>query len=196
MRTGGLLGLVAVVLGAAACGDPPPRPPVEGSRSGEPAHSTAGARDAGAGAGTDGAADAGGLACTTLENDGPLIEQHAIVGDPPPGSGGEVEDGTYVLVESQLFVGPAGTPGPTGRSLRGAVRITGDELERVLRRETSGGAGFEIHAAGVFTEEDGYGEIALTCPTAAIERITYSALGTTLILTDLGAGESFTFTRQ
>lgn len=195
MRPAPSILFVAVAL-AAACSDPPRRPPVERGGSG-----TSGIGGGSSSALDGGAPDAGGDpgdagACTDLEDAGAVIDENATNDDLPAGMGGAVEDGIYELVDARRYVGAGGTPGPTGSSFKGVLRITGAAFERVLRRERAGGAVIETRVSGTFTQSGTSGTIALTCPFPAQEQVTYTASGATLVLSDLGTLESFTFGRN
>ena len=77
------------------------------------------ADDAGVDSGIDaalveaGAVDSGGM-CNSLLNDGQFITETNVAADPPmSGMGGTITLGIWRLTKWEVFVGPAGTPGPT-----------------------------------------------------------------------------------
>ena len=192
------LAIVAAALFGGACKEDEPRPPVAAN---EPASPGVGA--SGGGGGTrdasiaDGGADAAdGGACTDLAVGGGLIDQLAVNDDPPRGSGGTIVDGVYDLTDVRVYQGAAGLPGPTGTSYQGSIRITGTTFERVLVFQTSAGPSTEIRSSGTFTANATNATIALSCPTASQEQVTYSVTDSSVAFTNLVTKESFTFVRQ
>src|SRR4051794_38831312 len=105
-----LSGAVLSVVSFSACAEDPKRPAI-----GEPGASGPVGGGSGGGAASDASAsDAGdggdASSCTSLPITGPQIEQQAVSGDPPAGSGGVILDGIYDLTEARIYVGAAGVP--------------------------------------------------------------------------------------
>lgn len=197
-RGGALFSLALLACAAIACSDPPVRPPPAGDATESPGMGGAGG---GGAAASDGGADAGGgdggaEACTDLPKTGAVIDQNAYALDLPPGIGGDVEDGTYELTDAAVYVGAAGLPGPTGAAYQGTLRVTGQRFERVLVLSSAGGASAETASSGALTLAGINATLALTCPSASQEQVTYSATPTSLVLSNLVTKESFTFTRN
>ena len=82
---------------AYACKDDPNRPAAATDTGQATSSGAAGGKGDGGGAGDGGSTDAGdaAAACNTLTNDGNVLDQNRIVGEPPTGTGGTIVDGTY-----------------------------------------------------------------------------------------------------
>jgi hypothetical protein len=149
--------------------------------------------------GEGGAVDSGDTgdagSCNTLDNDGNVVDQNRIVGDPPTGTGGQIADGTWELTEAAIYVGASGTPGPSGVTYKGVLRLTLGKLERVTEQTANQGAnpittrtfGDLVAGGSTFT-------VTQSCPAPFQDQYTYSVLNNTLNITSLITKESFTFT--
>jgi hypothetical protein len=196
--------LVASFLAASvvfACQEDEKRPPAVGDTgqfsSGGAGGGGGSSGSSGEGGVVDGGEDSGdsGAACNALTNDGNVVDQNRVVGDPPTGTGGSITDGTYELTQAQVYVGAAGTPGPSGVTYRGVLRLTNGKLERVTAMQANQGATpiesrtfAELVAGGTtFT-------VTQSCPAPFQDQYTYSVLNNTLNITSLITKESFTFT--
>ncbi len=198
MRASALVAFFALATAAAiGCDDDEPkRPPILATGSATP-----GVSGSGSSGGTDGGAvvrDAGGDAgsCTELENVANEVDQNAVTGDLPAGTGGTVLDGIYTLTEARVYLGVSGVPGPTGTTYKETIQIAGTAFERVLTFKSSGGTSSEIRSRGTFTQSGTTGTITLTCPSQNTESVTYTVGGSSLSLGNLVTKESFLFTKQ
>lgn len=183
-----------------ACKEDPKRPPIESEGPADPGIGGVGGGNGGdasvaADGGIPDSGEADGGACTDLETTGAVIDQLGIVGDPPPGSGGTITDGTYDITNAQVFVGMGGLGGATGVSYQGSIRITGPILERFVRTTSSAGT-IESRTTGTLQPSGVNASLALSCPSSAQEQVTYTASDTTLTTTNLVTKESFTFTKK
>lgn len=180
-----------------ACKDDPTRPPASTEGSSSPpvggGGSVASPSDAGGTNDGDGG-DAG--SCTTLSNTGTPVDQNAFVDDLPPGTGGTLADGTYDLVQAELY-GTQGVPGLTNTTYQGSIRITGSTFERVLLVRSSNNAITELDATGTITPSGANNAvISLTCPVPSQEQVTYTVTDASLTLSNLTTKELFRFTKQ
>lgn len=185
---------------AFSCKDDPDWPP-PGGGTGEAIGSSGsgGGGGDGGGRGEGGALDSGdggdGGVCTDLANDGIVVDQNRIVGDPPTGTGGQIADGTYSLTQADVYVGAAGVPGPSGVTFQGAMRLTQGTLERVLRQQANQTATpTESRSTGPLTARGTTFTVVQSCPAQFQDQYTYSVLNNTLNITSLLTKESFTFT--
>lgn len=192
-----LLLLLGAALGAsfAACKhEEPNRPAVLTDGPAGPVSGGSAGGSSDAGTTTDGAVattDAGdGGVCTDLEGASAEVDQNAVAGDVPAGTGGAITDGTYDLTEASVYVGLAGIPGPTGTRIKEALRITGTKLERVESTVNSAGATSSGAGSGTITVTQTSATIVLTCPSGNQETVTYTATATGLTLSNLGTKES------
>lgn len=187
--------VVAVAVFTGACSDDEPkRPPVyNGGPSGPVSGGSMPAFDGGiseAGLGTDAGT------CTDLVNAGVAVDQQAVADELVAGTGGTVSDGSYNLTEAKIYVGVAGTPGPTNTTYRETIRIAAPTYERVLVFTSSGGTSSEIRSSGTFTQTGSTGSISLTCPSVNTEQVTFSATAQTLTVSNIVTKESFTYVLQ
>jgi hypothetical protein len=191
--------VASALVASAACKQETERPPPAGDLSQAPpigagAGGGSGTGEGGTGDGGEGdSGDAGG-ACTDLPLQGVVVDQNAVTGDPPNGSGGTVADGTYDLTLATLYVGAAGTPGPTGLEFRGVLRLSGGTFERVHEEALTGQPPQEERTSGTFAAGGTTFSLARSCPTPAQDQLSYSAISNTLVITSLLTRESFTFT--
>lgn len=194
-----VLFLVATVV-APGCKDDDSRPPVANDIGNSP---TGGGGGGGGGAGDGGnGADSGGLdsgsdagACNALPNDGNVVDQNRVVGEPPTGTGGTIADGTYELTGAEVYVGASGVPGPSGVTYQGVLRLANGKLERVTTMTPSQGATpIETRTFGDLVAGGTSFTVTQSCPAPFQDQFTYSVLNTTLNITSLITKESFTFT--
>jgi hypothetical protein len=192
-----LLVVSAALFAFGGCSKTPVRPPHEGDRSSGPAGGGGEfipLTDGGVpGVLTDGG-DAGD--CTDLANTGLVVDENAVAGD-FAAAGGEIADGTYNIVEAQLYLGASGGfPGPTNRSFQGSIRVTGGKYESVLVTRTAGVAGAEARSEGTLTANGASSAtLALTCPTGSEEQLAYSVTATGLTLSNTATRETFVFAK-
>jgi hypothetical protein len=198
MRTSLFVPLAAAAFASfgACSSEAPKRPAVLTDGTGGPTVS------GGSGGGDAGPSDAGvvdsgdGGACTDLETSSVEVDQNAVTGDVPAGTGGTITDGEYDLTDATVYVGVSGLPGPTGTRYRETLRITGTKLERVLVITTSAGATSTTASSGLLMPSGTSATIALTCPAGLQETVTYSATATGLTLSNLVTKESFVFSKR
>lgn len=190
LACGGVFGSVAVL----GCGDKDSRPPPAANGGGTPFGG------AGGGAGDGGRVDGGGDGsldggtCTNLDFTGGLVDRLAIVGEPPPGNGGQISEGTYDLTDLVVYV-TSGTAGPTGVQVQSSLLITTDAVQRVDRIVDSAGT------AVVGTSGSGFASGAIfnysqSCPKVAGESFGLTASPTVLVLTNIATRESFTYKKR
>jgi hypothetical protein len=190
--------LVALALAASvACQEDEPRPPPAGDLPQAPplgvgAGGGGGGGGEGGAGGADGGLDAG--ACTDLSNEGIVVDQNGVIGDPPTGVGGAVAEGTYELTAASIYVGAGGTPGPTGIQIQGALRLQGGTFVRVHERALQGQPPQEARTSGSFASGGTTFSLATDCPSVAADDLSYSVVANTLVLTSLVTRESYTFT--
>lgn len=182
-----------------ACQEDEKRPPAA-SDTGGPNVGSGGGSSNGEGGVTDsgGVVDSGsdaGTACNDLVNTDIAVEQNRVVGDPPTGTGGSIADGTYDLTLAEVYVGASGTPGPSGVTYKGVLRLTNGKLERITAMTPNQGAspivsttyGDLVAGGSTFT-------VTQSCPVPFQDQYTYSVVSNKLNITSLITKESFTFT--
>jgi hypothetical protein len=104
--------------------------------------------------------------CTSLTLDPRGVTLEAVAETAPSPEGGAVHDGTYVLTDAALYVGPAGSAGPTSTVLRMTIRVTGSLVERV---DMKGGSSATLTVSGTtLTAKD-------TCPDDTTEEVGFTA---------------------
>lgn len=181
-----------------ACKEDESRPAVAGDTGQYGGGGVGGGSSSGGGGDGGGSVDAGvdsGAVCNTLTNDGNVVDQNRVVGDPQTGTGGTIPDGTYELTQAQVYVGASGTPGPSGVTYRGVLRLTSGKLERVTELTASQGATpIETRTFGDLVAGGSSFTVTQTCPAPFQDQYTYSVLNDTLNITSLITKESFTFT--
>jgi len=189
---------LAVSVVTYACKKDDDKPPVSSDTGqGGPSTSTGGGGgEGGAGdASTVDGGDGAAAACNDLTNDADVVDQNRIAGDPPIGTGGTIPDGTYELTRADVYVGAGGTPGPSGVTYRGVLRLTNGKLERVTEVTANQGAtpvtqrsfGDVTAIAPAFT-------VLQSCPAAFQDQYSYSVVNNTFNITSTITHESFTFT--
>lgn len=194
-----VLALAASGLLAAACKEDPVRPPPASDQNVQPGGALGGGGGGDASAnGVDAGGDGGG-ACTTLEADtAPAIDQIAVVGDPPAGSGGTLESGTYELSDARVYGSVGG--GATGLFFRGRLALdvgaSTTTIERVLVTSAQNGSATTERKAGTLVAGSTTATLAFTCEAPDQEQVTYTATGTTLVFTNTTTRESYTFTKR
>jgi hypothetical protein len=189
---------IAVVLAIAtllACEDETTRPPPAVYGKTDPG-TNAGGGQPGSDAGTDAGSDAG--ACTTLTITGNRVDQLGIVGEPPPGTGGTVLDGTYDMIEAQLYLPDGGAPGVTGNSFRGSLRISGSTVERSVIFTGNAGGDSRSVVRGTLTVSGANGTYAIACPSLAQESLAVSVPdgGASLTLSNQVTKEAFVWSKR
>ncbi|MCW5834478.1 MAG: hypothetical protein KIS78_18905 [Labilithrix sp.] len=196
MRNAWLLPLSLTVVAAlgGACKDEPARPAVLADAPAQPSRGGGSSASDGAAEEEDDAGDAG--SCTSLENTGFEVEELAVNDDLPPGTGGTIADGVYDISTVRVYQGAAGLPGPTGNTYQGSIRVTDQLYERVVTLRSSAGAGAETRSSGTFTPEGSNATIAIACPSPLQEQVTYTALDSSLVVSNLVTKTSFVFTKR
>lgn len=189
--------VASALLSFAACKEDPHRPPPAGELPQAPPLSGG----AGGGASGEGGVDAGESAdggdagaCNDLSNEGVVVDQNGVVGDAPTGTGGTIQDGTYELTLASIYVGAAGTPGPTGQQVQGALRITGNQFVRAHRQGATGGTPQEQRTSGTLVTNGSTLTLTTSCPFVSQDQTTYSVVSNTLVVTSLVTRESWTYT--
>lgn len=190
-----LVGSVTVL----ACEEEEKRPRAATELGNGPIGGGGGGSGSGDGGGNDGGADAGegGAACNTLTNDANVVDQNRVVGDPPTGTGGTIPDGTYELTQAQIYVGAGGTPGLSGVTYKGVLRLTNGKLERATDMTPNQGAQpIESRTFGDLVAGGSNFTVTQSCPAPFQDQYTYSVVTNTLNITSLITKESFTFTAR
>lgn len=189
----------AVVVLAAACSNEIHRPPpAEDPETVQPGRAGGGGQRGDGGIDGGSVADAGADAlgpCNTLTITGVLVDQQAVAGSPPTGTGGAIADGLYDLTETTLFVGP-GAIGPTGKSFRETLAITGGTWQQARVTITSAG---QAQTQSTFTAAVSGSSVALseTCPTPSLaESFTYTVAGNQLRLISPSRQTEFVYTQK
>jgi hypothetical protein len=194
---------VAMLFGAVqmnGCKEEETKPPVENSPANPKPPGGGGSGEGGTSTPTDGGdagsstADAG--ACTDLVAATVVINEIAVQGDPPAGTGGTILDGTYNITDSQHFIGLTGAPGVTGNSYQGSIRISGGGtvIERhVIFKNPSNAASEYIEKGTFIPGASGNGTVNLTCPTPMQESVSYTVNGNNLVMSNLVTKASFTY---
>lgn len=192
-----LLGLVA--LGAQACNDTDdrPRPAEDGTSSsyGPGAAGGGSSNEGGAGdAGFDASIDAG--ACNDVSNDGVLVDELAVSGDPPLSEGGTILDGTYHLTAVNTYVGLSGVPGPTGVTYKATLVVQQGAIQSVIETTASAST---IENRAMYTYSDSTTTLVLQsiCPTTGqVLQEGYTARTSELLRTNLATKQVFSYTLQ
>lgn len=193
-----LVGTLAVY----ACKEDESRPPAA-NNNGAPNIGTGGGSSSGS-SGEGGVTDSGGVddsgdagACNALTTDGTFVDENRVVGPAAPPTGGSIPDGTYDLTEVQLYIDNSGTPGPSGVTYRGILKLTNGKLERLIETVANQGAQpipsrtyGDLVANGV----DFTFNVTQTCPVPFIDENTYSVISNKLTYTSKATNRSFTFT--
>jgi hypothetical protein len=132
-----------------------------------------------------------------LPNTGVLVDENAVTGDFVP-LGGTIADGTYDIVEARRYLGSTGQGGPTSTTYQGSIRITNTTTyESVIVTATGGAPGIEARETGTLAPNGTTAlTLALTCPSASQEQLTYSAANTSLTLSNTVTKVTFTLTKQ
>ena len=187
IAAGCALALSASVL--SACKDEPAKPDVLADGLPPPLSVGGG----GAPQETGDSSDAGGT-CTDLQVTKAAVDQVAFVDTLPQATGGIVADGSYDLTEARVYRGLGATPGPTGTSYQGALRLTGRRFERVLVTKTNTTAGLERRTSGTITVGGSSASVSLACPSSTDEQLTYSVTNGKLSFLNPQSGEVLVFT--
>ncbi len=193
------MAVLALVL-AAACSDPAARPPVAEEGSFEPGASLGGGAAADASALVpDAAASDAGNACNAFDlADNPSVDQLGALDSIPPGQGGTLESASYVLTNAVIYSGVSG--GPTGLSVRGelelAVRGGTGTFRRLIDIGASGQNRIETRDSGTLTISSNNAILTVLCPVRSQEQVTFTATGTTLVMTNVASRQSYTFTKR
>ncbi len=190
------LGALALI---GACSDPPakPGPALPGTGTGV-GGGGGGGGGGGEGGVVDGGLDAGeGGVCNDVANTGQLVDRTGINGDPPVAIGGTILNGTYDLTAYSVYVGTAGTAGPTGITAKATLRIAAGKIDEIIE---IGGTG---KTTTVATRSSVYSVTGATfaetdlCPTGGGGRqLQFTAADPLLTLTDATNKEAFTFTKR
>ena len=179
-----------------ACKEEENRPPAS-NNTGGPNIVGGGSTDGEGGVEGGAGADAGdsGSACNTLDNNGNVVDQNRIVGDPQTGTGGTIPDGTYELTLAQVYVGVGGTPGASGVTYKGVLELKAGHLDRVTEMTPNQGASpITTRTKGDLVAGGSTFTVTQTCPSPFQDQYTYSVVSNTLNITSLITKESFTFT--
>lgn len=149
--------------------------------------------DAGAGdAGGDASVDAG--ACNDVPNEGAIVDELAVSGDPPPSEGGAILDGTYQLTAVDTYVGLSGVPGPTGVTYKATLVVQQGTIQSVIETTASATA---VENRAVYTYSAGTTTLALQslCPTTGqVTQDGYTVRASELLRTNLASKQVFTYT--
>lgn len=197
--TGSCLALLALGL-LASCSDPPNRPPTSTDATGRPGIVGGGGSDGGSSGslptdgGADSSTDAG--ACTALANQGGVVDLTAVADTLPAGTGGTIEDGTYVLTDAKIYVGNTGQPGLTNATYQITLTLSGSNFERALVYKNASGVTTEQKSKGTFVSSGVTGSFNLTCPSALQESVAITVASTTITFGNTITKEAFTFTKK
>jgi len=129
-------------------------------------------------------------ACTTLENDAPLVTTEAVAGAEPVAAGGTVADGTYVLTSSRVYGGKSSS----SVAIRRTLRIIKGKFEVVTESEDAEHTAFSgvfITAAKSFTR-------SFDCPAdeAFTDQPGYTTSGSSLTLFFPSSHAAHTYSRR
>ncbi len=197
LRRAFLLASVMALASAVACKEETNRPP-PASETSPPGPVGGGSARSDAAASLDGGESDGGACNDLTTEDAPAVDQLAVVGDPPVGTGGTMESGTYELTDARIF-GSAGA-GATGLSVRGKLELaitgTSGTFARVVATGAQGGTSIEDRDSGTLVVSGTTALLTLTCPTGGQEQFAYTATATTLVMTNVTSRESYTFTKR
>jgi hypothetical protein len=194
-----VLAVLALVL-TAACSDPAARPPVTGDGSFQPGVSAGGAAAGAAALVPVAAASDAGPACNDFDLAGDQsVDQLGALDNVPPGQGGTLESASYVLTNAVIY-GSGGSGGPTGLSVRGELELavsggTGT-FRRLIDIGASGQNRVETRDSGTLTVSSNSAVLTVQCPVLSQEQVTFTATGTTLVMTNLTSRQSYTFTKR
>jgi len=185
-------------LALAACSSDPSRPPPGTDPT--TVQPGTGKPPGGGGTNTDGgsvtdAGTDGPVTCNDITVTGAVVDQNAVTGDPPAGSGGTIVDGTYDLTDSTSYVGN-GAIGPTGVSFKESIRITGGTLEQYRQTTTSSGT-TSLRAAYTMALNNSTVSLAETCPTPSLaQQWTFTVTGSQLALISPTSRVEFVYTKK
>ncbi|MBS2011870.1 MAG: hypothetical protein JST00_03190 [Deltaproteobacteria bacterium] len=195
------LAFSAFALVVGACSDAS-RPPAGGG-GGEFTSASSGGSSSGDGGGSssgDGAASDGSSngtipsperLCDPLPQRGSEVAELAQPYNTPPGNGGPITAGTYVLRALDVYVGPkpppdggeAPVPVPTGKAGRGTVYVTSNAMRFNEARGNTGGLGADTRRGFSYSANAGKLELTSQCPQLGTKTsISYSATSSLLTL--------------
>lgn len=191
--------LLALAL-TSACSEPAARPPVADDGTYQPGAGVGGgASDAGSRAPDAAASDAGG-ACNDFDlADAQSVDQQGALDNVPPGQGGTLESASYVLTNAVVY-GSGGGGGPTGLSVRGELELVvsngAGTFRRLLDLGASAQSRIETRDSGTITASNASAVLTVECPVRSQEQVSFTATGTTLVMTNLASRQSYTFTKR
>jgi hypothetical protein len=134
--------------------------------------------------------------CEPPAQQGSVVDEVGVAGDPPPPLGGAIAPGTYVLTSMNAYVGPipgGGAndggedphgPGLTGRAGRGTLVITADVIRFIGSRGAANQSlPTDVHGAMFWKSVGTSIETTEACPDPRAKKaIPYSAVGSALAL--------------
>jgi hypothetical protein len=163
------------LLVAAACHKELEKPPHEGDRNSGPSGGAAGTEPPTT-AGGDAATPLADGGCTDLEITGTVVDEQAVNGD-FIATGGDLLDGTYDLVQAQLYLGPSGLGGTTSTTYQGSVRINGTSYESAIITTAPGAPTTADRELGVIAPDgsDAGVGLVISCPSTVSESLSYSS---------------------
>lgn len=185
-----------------ACDDGTSRPPPASDGTDLPPNAGGGS-GSGTGDGgprtTDGGDDASSACNALVATDGPAVDQLAAIGDPPIGTGGNVETGTYQLTDARLY--GQGAAGATGFSNRGILELevtagTGTFGRVLTTTSQAGQIVSEVRERGNLVVSGSSIALSVSCPGSRQEQLSFTSTATTLVVTNTQTRESYTFTRR
>lgn len=183
-----------------ACASDKTKPPTSNNNGGvlPPGNPPSGAGGGGEG-GVDGGLDAsdGGGACNAIANNGVLVDQEAITGDPPAQTGGDIAPGDYDLTQVSVYVG-TGTVGPTGQEWHASINITGNTIQRVVSiKDLNSNQTIDTRDTYQFAATGSDFDFTEQCPLATATTIgKYTATTGTLTIVDLAKKELYLYTKR
>ena len=158
----------------------------EGGSDGKGGSAAGGTGGGSAGSGTGGgAAGAGGAqACNAITNSGPTVNETRIAEAMPAMTGGMLVDGTYELIQWELYTGPAGATGATGTTKKLTLTMAAGAWQVVELEDAADTIAFTLTCAPSGTSVN----CTITCPIAGSFSLPYtittSSSGTELQLLD------------
>jgi hypothetical protein len=197
-----LFAVVLVQVGVvAACSDPAPKPGAAVVGNTPTPNIAGGSSEGGADSGTEGGktvVDSGdGGVCNDVAITGVLVDRTAVVGEPPVATGGTIADGIYDLTLDTVYVGAGGVGGPTGITVKATLRIAGGKLDEHIQIGGTGKTTTDTTSSSVFTATGATLAATDICPAGGGgKQLQFTALDTSVTLTDVTLKEAFTFTKR
>ncbi|KFA90019.1 hypothetical protein Q664_31025 [Archangium violaceum Cb vi76] len=137
-------------------------------------------------------------ACSEVENLGPLVDQVRVASSAPAPGAGALSSGTFVRIADQLYTGPGGASGVSGKQLRQTLEIAATSASTGTIREYYEDIGdTPERKAYTFSTRGASLDLSRTCPGPGGKSLTYTLSGDDLIVfePDTGGTRVSTFRR-